>query len=340
MKILLCSHVFAPSIGGIETVSAILAEQFCRLGLHVKVVTNTPGGQGNQGNQGYEIVRQPSIKELRKLGREADLIFQNNISLKTLLPLLTCGKPIVINHNGPLTRLDGSRGWQDYAKIALLPLCRNVVISSAIGASIPARSTVIGNPYETSEFAGLSDTPRTRDLVFLGRLVSQKGCDLLLRSLAILKDQGVRPSLTVIGDGSELPALRQMTSKFDLASQVRFLGAMREGRGSEVARHRIMVVPSMYAEPFGVVALEGISAGCVIVASSAGGLPEAVGPCGVLFPNGDANALATAIRDLLSNPGRIEELRMRSAKHLEQFQPELVAGKYLEVFEAATRGHP
>lgn len=333
MRILLCSHVFAPNIGGIETVSAILAEQFCRLGLTVKVVTNTPG---DQDDREYEVIRRPSITRLRTLGREADLVFQNNISLKTLLPLLSCGKPIVITHNGPLTRVDGSRGWQDYAKIATLPLCRHIAISNAIAASLPVKSLVIGNPYETSEFARLAETPRTKDLVFLGRLVTQKGCDLLLRSLSILKGQGICPTLTVIGDGPELPSLKQMTGELDLADQVQFMGAIREGRGSEVARHRIMVIPSLYAEPFGVVALEGISAGCVVVASRAGGLPEAVGPCGVLFPNGDANALASAIRDLLSDPNLQEEFRTRSARHLEQFQPESVAKKYLSVFQAAT----
>jgi glycogen(starch) synthase len=334
MRILLCSHTFAPNVGGIETVGAILAEQFCRLGSTVKVVTNTPG---DQGSADYEIVRRPSLTRLRQLGRESDVVFQNNISLKTVLPLLSCGRPIVIAHHGPLRRPDGKRGWQEYLKLAVLPLCRHISNSEAIAATLPVKSVVIGNPFETAEFAGLDESPRTKDVVFLGRLVSQKGCDILLLSFLILKQEGICPSLSIIGDGPEMPTLKRMTADFGLEDQVQFMGVLREGRGTEVARHKIMAVPSSYAEPFGVVALEGIAAGCVVVASSAGGLPEAVGPCGLLFPNGDASALASDIRDLLSNTSLQERLRSGGAKHLEQFQPEIVAKKYLDVFYPALR---
>ena len=314
---------------------AILVEQFCRLGLTVTVVTNTPG---DNVSSLYEIVRRPSIGRLRELGRGCDVVFQNNISLKTLLPLLSCRKPVVIAHHGPLTRLSGKRGWQDYLKIAVLPVCRHIAISKAIAATLPVKSVVIGNPFETEEFAGLGDTPRTKDIVFLGRLVSQKGCDLLLRALAILKQDGLRASLSIIGDGPELPVLRCFVEDAGLSEQVAFMGNMREGRGREVARHKVMAIPSIYAEPFGVVALEGIAAGCAVVASSAGGLPEAVGPCGILFPNGDANALACAIRELLTKPTLREALMKESVRHLEQFQPEAVAKRYLDVFQSVSRG--
>jgi len=334
MRILFCSHAFAPSVGGIETVGAILAEQFCRLGHSVTVVTSTPG---DDISPRYTVVRRPPFRKLRELGYDADIIFQNNISLQTLLPLLTCGKPVVITHHGALTRLDGRRGWQDYLKLALLPLFRHIAISEAIAATLPVKAQVIGDPFETAEFVGLGEKPRTKDIVFLGRLVSQKGCDLLLRSLSLLKPEGICPSLSVIGDGPEMPALKRMTTELGLADQVQFLGTMREGRGREVARHKIMAIPSSYAEPFGVVALEGIASGCVVVASSAGGLPEAVGPCGILFPNGDARALAVALKDLLASPQLREKMTSQSARHLEHFQPEAVAKCYLDVFQSALR---
>ena len=164
MKILFCSHVFAPSIGGIETVGSILAEQFCRLGSIVTVVTSTPG---EEVSTPYYVVRRPSFKKLRQLARDADVIFQNNISLRTLLPVLPCRKPVVVAHHGCLTRTNGRRGWQDYLKLAVLPMCHNISISEAVAATLPVRSVVIGNPYETSEFGGLEDTPRSKDIVFL-----------------------------------------------------------------------------------------------------------------------------------------------------------------------------
>lgn len=334
MKILLCSYVFPPSIGGIETVSRILAEEFCKLGSTVTVVTHTPG---EEIPSAYQVMRRPSLKKLRELARSSDVFFQNNISLKMLLPVAFLGKPVVITHQTWLTRTRGQRGWQDYLKRTLLSRWSNVAISQAVAAHLPVKSIVIGNPFEPGEFSATEEQVRDKDIVFLGRLVSDKGCDLVLRALSILKTARICPSFTVMGDGPELPALKQLTGELGLTDQVEFLGTVREGRGKIVARHKIMVVPSIWEEPFGVVALEGIAAGCVVVASQGGGLAEAVGPCGILFPNGNVAALASALRDLLTSPLLREELIAGRDRHLKHFQPEAVALRYLEVFASALR---
>jgi glycogen synthase len=334
MKILLCSYAFAPSIGGIETVSKILADEFCRMGSSVTVATYSPGGPIDTP---YEVLRNPSFGTLYELARHSDIGFQNNISLNMLSPLFAARTPIVVAHHTWISRTDGKRGWQDYLKLAVLRSCHNIAISNAMAASLPVKCEVIGDPFERGEFRDLGDEHRTRDLVFIGRLVSDKGCDLALRSLAILKRDGLRPSFSIIGDGPDAPALKQLARELGIEDQVTFLGAVREGRGRELARHKVMVVPSIWAEPFGVVALEGLAAGCAVVASSGGGLPDAVGPCGLLFPNGDVKAMAAAISDLLTNTSLRAKLLAESGPHLEQFRPETVAKRYLEVFQSALR---
>jgi glycosyltransferase involved in cell wall biosynthesis len=270
----------------------------------------------------YKVVRRPSLKKLRELAGNSDLIFQSNISLKTLLPLFLMRKPIVITHHGRLERVDGRQGWQDVLKRSLLFRCTNIAISQAVAADLPVKSLVIEDPFEPGEFTDPGGCVRDKDIVFLGRLVSDKGCDLALRALALLKKEGLHPSFTVIGDGPELPALKQMTMELGLTDQVDFLGTIREGRGKIVARHKIMVVPSIWEEPFGVVALEG---------------PEAAGPCGILFPNGDVAALAQALKDVLTSASLREKLTAERNHHLARFQPEVVAQRYLEVFESAMR---
>lgn len=336
MKILLCSHVFPPQVGGIETVGAVLAEQWSRLGAVVTVATQTPGGRTSTE---YEIVRQPSLSRLRTLAGQSDLLFQNNISLRTLMPLLPSRKPIVVTHHGMLVRGNGRRGWQERLKCAMLPFCKNISISNAVAQALPVQSTIIHDPFEPDEFAHPLTPERSRDIVFLGRLVSDKGCELALRALAILKREGICPTFTVIGDGPEMPKLRRTTAGLGLSDQVVFKGAIREGRGREVAQHKIMVIPSDWEEPFGVVALEGLAAGCAIAASKAGGLPEAVGPCGLLFPRGDSEALAAALKELLANSSLRQRLVSESLRHLEKFRPEKVARKYLEFFEGALEGN-
>jgi glycogen(starch) synthase len=332
MRILLCSHVFAPSIGGIETVSEILAGQFQKLGAAVTVVTNTPG---EKTSSPYPVVRCPSAKTLRELAGNADVVYQNNISLKTLLPLFFSRKPIVITHQVGLTRPSGKRGWQDYLKRALLARAHNVSISTAIAADLPVKSVVIPNPFDPGEFNDAGVYAQTKDIVFLGRLVSDKGCDLAVRALGILKQEGLTPSFTVIGDGPEMLPLKQLAGDLGVAEQIEFLGSMREGRGQVIAQHKIMVVPSVWNEPFGVVALEGIAAGCAVVASSGGGLPEAVGPCGLLFPNGDLAALTSALKSLLTDAALLNRLTASRTQHLQKFLPETVARRYLEIFKAA-----
>jgi glycosyltransferase involved in cell wall biosynthesis len=117
-----------------------------------------------------------------------------------------------------------------------------------------------------------------------------------------------------------------------LREQVSFAGSRR---GSELAdllrRHKIMVVPSRYAEPFGVVALEGIACGCLVIGSNGGGLPEAIGPCGQTFPNGDVQALAAALERRLDQPNE-HKLQANAASHLTQFRADTVAQRYLTLF--------
>lgn len=332
LKILLCAWAFSPSVGGLETVSSILADEFTRLGSAVTVVTHTPG---QQPSTPYEVVRRPSLSRLRALAGKADIILQCNISLRTLFPLLPSHKPTFIAHHGLLTRTNGRRGVRDYLKLAVLSRFHNISISEAIASHLPVSSVVIGNPFEPGEFQDLGASHRTRDLVFMGRLVPDKGCDVLLRALGKLKEEGICPTLSVIGDGPELPGLKRLAAQLGLAQQVSFRGVLRAGRGAEVARHKIMVVPSLCKEGFGVVALEGIAAGCVIVASSAGGLPETVGPCGLLFPKGDVAALASQLKHLLANPAMQQQLLSGRMQHLEQFLPDAVARHYLQIFSSA-----
>lgn len=329
MRILLSSHWFSPSVGGVETVSQLLAEEFTKAGAQVKVITTTPGSNAEFP---FEVVRQPSLKQLRDLASRSDVILQNLISLRTLLPILDCRKPIVVTHASWMRRPDGVRGWENYVQLLAVRACHNVAISRAIADALPVRSVTIGNPFDAVEFDGLRERPRDKDIVFLGRLVSDKGCDVLLRALAELKSRGQRPSVTIIGDGPERLPLESLSKELGIFPQITFAGKIRQGRGELVARHRIMAIPSLWAEPFGVVALEGIASGCAMVASSGGGLPDAIGPCGLLFPNGDAAALAAALERLLSEPQLRDALISRGPEHLERFQPAAVAKEYLTLF--------
>ncbi len=331
MKILFQSYAFAPSVGGIETVSEILAREFVSAGHEVKLVTAE--GEEDGQERPYPVLRKIGPVALWKLSRWCDLMFQNNISLQMLWPSLAAGKPAVIAVQTWLNRLDGSTGWRNSLKLAALRRSRVVAISRAVADRLPFHSTVIGNPYRDDVFKLLPEISREKEFVFVGRLVSDKGLDVLMEALALLEPEGLRPGLTVVGDGPERENLESLSGRHGLESRVRFVGTRQ---GADLARllnaHRSLVVPSRWAEPFGVVALEGIACGCAVVGSEEGGLKEAIGPCGITFANGDAADLVRALKKILETGSGIVPFLEKREEHLSGFRGRAVAESYLELF--------
>lgn len=337
LNILISSHAFAPSLGGIETVSALLAEEFVRLGHSVVIVTQTPGG-ADRTESGASIVRAPSTGQLPRFVKWCDVFWHNNLSLRSVWPALLLRKPVVVTHSGSYCRQPAGLDLVLRTKHAVVNRLTSVAISRYVASFFKTRSTVIPNPYDAHVFqAHVPQSERKLELVFLGRLVSEKGLDVLLESLGRLRQRNLHPRLTVVGSGAEKTQMEQLTQRLGLDDQVEFRGAKT---GVELANilneHQILVVPSKYDEPFGVVALEGIACGCAVVVSSGGGLPEAIGPCGITFPNGDVDALSAVVERLLTRAEERQRLIAEGPRHLVQFQPHRVAERYLELFQTVT----
>ena len=96
-----------------------------------------------------------------------------------------------------------------------------------------------------------------------------------------------------------------------------------------------MVVPSVWEEPFGIVALEGLACGCVPVVTRSGGLPDAVGACGVVVPKNDAPGLADELGRLVADEPARRRLLAHAPEHLARHTRDRVARRYLEVIEQA-----
>ncbi len=330
MRILFCSHVFAPSVGGIETVAALLAEEFVRQGHEIQLVTQTESM--TQDDRAYPVHRRPSSWKLLRLLRWSDVCFHNNISLASAWPLLFVPRPWVVAHHVWIP----TRGLAARLKRLVLRSATGIAVSRAIAGHLDTPSVVIGNPYDDAVFRRLETVVRQRDLLFVGRLVSDKGADLLLDAVATLAAQGLRPSVTVVGSGPALTALQEQSRELGIADQVAFAGS-RTGEDLAIVfnGHRILVAPSRWNEPFGIVALEAIACGCVVAGSANGGLPDAMGPCGIAFPNGNAVALAEALGSLLRFPDKQALLRERAEQHVGMHTRAAVASRYLGVLEQA-----
>ncbi|MFM6526875.1 MAG: glycosyltransferase family 1 protein, partial [Dolichospermum sp.] len=79
-------------------------------------------------------------------------------------------------------RTDGSESWQDYLKKFITRFATNISVSHAIAKLLPVPSTVIPNSYRGDIFYEIPEIHRNQELVFLGRLVSDKGANLLLEA--------------------------------------------------------------------------------------------------------------------------------------------------------------
>ncbi len=341
MKILLCSHFFHPSIGGIEQVSEILAREFVAAGHEVKVVTQSLSGESSNESSAefsFEIHRRPRFTKLLHLVGWSDVIFHNNLSLQTAWPLLFINRPWVVAHHYWFERVDGSVGLRDRLKHLVVRGARNIAVSEAIRAELAAPAVVIGNPYRDDLFRRDETAVRDRELVFLGRIIPGKGLEILFQALALLKKGERFPKLTVIGGGQDYAELTKLREDLRLESQIDFA---TPGNRTEVAallnRHKIIVVPSYGRESFGLVALEGMACGCVPVVSRCGGLPDAAGPCGIVAEPRDPADLAAKLAMLLDPRTDLEPYLSKASDHLSKHTARQIAMRYLGVIESAVR---
>jgi glycogen synthase len=334
-KILISSYRFNPSVGGIETVALIVAEELAKQGYTIKVITQTPAAQNHQKDFPFEVIRHPSTLQTLNLVRWCDLFLMNDSdSLRAAWPLLAMPKRSIVVHHSKKIPTERLFPWQEPLKHRVSQQSENIVVSQALGKQLAVPYTVVSNPYNNDLFFEMPEVKRNQELVFLGRLDDQKGLDLLLKALKLLKEQAITPCLTVIGTGIAETNFRQLAQDLGIASQVDFVG---EKTGLELVRllnaHQIMVVPSRLFEAFGLVVLEGIACGCVVLGSAQGGLPEAIGPCGETFINENVQDLARQLSDLWRHPERLSVYRANAKEYLRHFRRDRIAASYIEVIE-------
>lgn len=344
MRIAITSRLFFPLKGGVPVIVRLLANAWQRQGHEVRLLTRTAADGSDAPEADCPTIRMPSTVDLVSAARWCDVVFQMEVSLKMIWPFVLFRKPCVISHQTHFSdteQVSLSRRMQKWVAACSYPVACSEVIRKSWGG----HGIVVGNPYEDEVFhLPGEEAERPNQLLFVGRLVRAKGLDVLLRALAMLSAQGREVHLRVVGDemnegASMLPEWRQEAASLGLADRVTFLGGKNsEEISEEMRRARILVVPSTWQEPFGIVALEGLASGCRVVASAGGGLKDAGGPFASYFENGDAEDLARVLGPLLETPlPDCEDAAL--CGHLERHRAADVAERLVSHFHA-TLGHP
>ena len=173
-------------------------------------------------------------------------------------------------------------------------------------------------------------------VVYAGRLVAEKGIDILLRAFAIVRSQVADARLLIAGDGKEKKSLQALCRQLNLDDAVEWLGYLPQ---AEMERRFegawIQAVPSQWAEPFGNVTTEAMMRGTAVVASAVGAQPEIVTEAtGFLISDyssidswADKLALLLANRQLASTMGQAG--RDRALAEFSESQRNL---KFLELY--------
>ena len=339
LKILILSHNFNPDVGGIETNSELLAEAFQNLGATVHVLTWTK--KMAQKQFPFTVIRNPGIVTIFQEHRWADVILENNPCLRLSWPNIVIRKPLVIALNTWVSRIKGYKGTRDRLKLLWLKRAVSVIaVSDALRREEWPTAAVIQNPYNDQLFKIMPGIDKTIPFVFLGRLVSDKGADLAIQAVNTLIQAGLlngdANQLTIIGDGPEKEKLHQLVRKNGLEKNVHFTGILTgEALVTMLNRHRFILVPSSWEEPYGNVVLEAMACGCIPVASDGGGLPEAVGDAGLLFKRNNPDDLVRVIRSTLSDEPKIDCLHNKAVRHLQQHVIGQVAAAYFQKLKDA-----
>jgi glycosyltransferase involved in cell wall biosynthesis len=174
---------------------------------------------------------------------------------------------------------------------------------------------------------------------FFGRLIPEKGLDLLFRACVKL---ACRWSITVVGTGPAQEELEGLAERLGIAGRVTWLGALPKDRVDEVwPGLDCVVLPSRTAPRWVEVApraaLEGMAHGLPIVASASGALPEIVGDGGSIVAEEDVDALTAALQRLGDDPRERQRLGTAGRRRvMEHFTDSAIAEKTLAFWREAT----
>ena len=375
MKILLYSYAFLPSLGGIEIVSATLADHFVKLGHAVTVVTETTSTLSD--NYPYKIIRQPSAMKRIALVRAHDIVHANGASMALFFYAKLLGKPFLWTHGGyQLSCVDGL-GWVDGEPAPLTPLrsiqfhyrrsglkfaivqgfklylrrfagsfaSANVAITKWVAMRQPLpNQVVIYNPFPLEQFYNISRSDeKTYDFIYVGRLVSEKGVPDLIKAFATLKktDTNIHSKLALVGDGNWRERLELLSKELKVENDITFFGKKSgEELHKIIAQATIAIVPSVWEEPMGGVALELMAAGKNMIVTRHGGLYECAGEAALVYDNGNSAQLANCMHQLLNDATLRTQQLQALERQLLQFNPHELAIQYTDLYKKIISKEP
>lgn len=362
MRILFWSENYLPLIGGVEILVRNLSRALVQRGHQCHLITSHlhPSHPAVEDDHGTTIHRLPflaatarqdlkalvqcrrAIQEIRsRLQPDLEHVYFNGPILRIQqMPSLAVGPKLVVTLPLLFEQVSGSQTIQQLlqqsrARLIMLSRLGLEFLHSHAPSLIPQLGCI------TATVPSPAITPSalpTHPPVFFGhgRLVHEKGFDIAIQAFARLASHPSHPQLIIAGDGPERPHLEALASSLGLSSRVRFTGWIApEDIHHGLNDATIVLTPSRWKEPFGLVALEAAQMGRPVIASNTGGLPDIVteSVTGRLVPPGDPAALADAMTDLLSDLHRLQKMGQHArARAVAEFDFDRYIDQHLELY--------
>jgi glycosyltransferase involved in cell wall biosynthesis len=358
MKLLLYAHDWAPTFGGIQTVTQILARDLSGQSdshAEVTLVTMTPAGAMDDSALNYRVVRRPSLARLFALIRQADVIHIAGPCIAPLGISLLLKKLVVVEHHGfqavcpngqllyqsqqvgcspcpshfmagrhwECLRCNSGEGWLWSLRLWLLAFLRrglskcasaNIVPTNYLGGmlglprtrEIPHGLPRAPNRMSFQPFPGSRNGDGVPTFLFVGRLVTAKGAELLLGAAARLRTMGLVFRVHFVGDGPERAALEARARAAGLGPCAIFSGAINDAELERAWEDSIaLVAPSLAGEVFGLVVADAMLRSKPVIVPAGGALAEVAGGAAFTFPIGDDAGLADCMKQCIEQPADV-----------------------------------
>lgn len=211
-------------------------------------------------------------------------------------------------------------------------------IAAKITASIPIASySTIYNPLAWNYIKSNSfNVSSNKNILFSGFIKEFKGIDVLLAAVKELIRIGQKYHLAVAGYG-DIEKYMNISKRMGIQNNVKFIGKQSiESMIREYNKSTFVVIPSLCFETFGRAVIEGMSQGCIVVATGRGGPAEIIknGKNGYLFNVADHMQLVDIIRSLGNNSGKTRVVQENARKYaINNFSPDKIAKQYDLIFQ-------
>jgi glycosyltransferase involved in cell wall biosynthesis len=200
--------------------------------------------------------------------------------------------------------------------------------------SVKAEKRIVFNGLYPEEFTPVEAKPDAADFLYIGEFRFAKGIDTMLSAMGLLRGEKKRPTLILVGQGPDEPALRAQALALGIEKSITFSPPMAAREAFSLAR--TMIVPSRF-ESMPYVVIEAAGATMPMISTDVGGIPEIFGiERHRLIPCNDVEALARAMREAMA---MTQAERLAPAKRLthyiaENFRVAKMAATVLDSYAA------